>query len=383
MRILTIAGARPNFVKIAPLLKTMRQRADIIPILVHTGQHYDWKMSEQFFRDLEIPAPDFNLAVGSGSHAVQTAEVMKAVEPLLLTERPDLVLVVGDVNSTMAAALTAAKLCIPIAHVEAGLRSFDRTMPEEVNRIVTDAVSDLLFTTEPSARENLLHEGIPDHKIHFAGNVMIDALHMTRSLWERSDIFERLGLASGQMYAVATLHRPANVDSPVVLSSLMNALDTVAQVLPILLPVHPRVRPQLETRAGLTWLEDSQPKMPSSGILCLPPQGYLDFVALVSKARLVLTDSGGIQEETTILQVPCLTLRDSTERPITVTHGTNRVIGTDPGRIVTEASAVLAQDRRPSPPPPLWDGRAAVRIVDTLLSHDFRGVQAPFAVASR
>jgi len=335
MKIVLIAGARPNFVKIAPLMREMRCHLEIAPILVHTGQHYDRAMSEQFFAELEIPQPDFNLGVGSGSHAIQTAEVMRRLEPILETLKPAFVLVVGDVNSTLAAALTAVKLGIPVAHVEAGLRSFDRTMPEEVNRLLTDAIAELLFVTEESGRQNLLREGNPSDKIHFVGNVMIDALQMFRPRWERSPILDCLQLNGNRPYIVLTLHRPSNVDNPVNLTNILEALDEVARHLPIVFPVHPRVKPHLLRQGNLFFSKpDSGEPLPSKGITCLDPLGYLDFIALMSRARLVLTDSGGIQEETTILGVPCLTLRENTERPITVSHGTNRVIGTDPSRIV-------------------------------------------------
>ena len=375
MRILNVAGARPNFVKIAPLVREMRRHPAIVPLLVHTGQHYDEVMSGQLFRDLEIPAPDFNLEVGSASHAAQTAEVMRRLEPVLLSTRPDLVLVVGDVNSTLAATLTAVKLGIPVAHVEAGLRSFDRTMPEEINRVLTDAIADLLFVTEESGREHLLREGISADKIHFVGNVMIDALMTFRPHWQNSSVFDRLDLHENQPYAVLTLHRPSNVDDPTNLTKLLDALQDVARHIPIVFPVHPRVRARLgmqeEARVPT---RDADALSAGKGIAYLDPLGYLDFIALMSRARLVLTDSGGIQEETTILGVPCLTLRDNTERPATVTWGTNRVIGTDPRSIVEEALRVLNHPPRPNGPPPLWDGQAASRIVKVLVERGPRGL---------
>jgi UDP-N-acetylglucosamine 2-epimerase (non-hydrolysing) len=367
MKILSIAGARPNFVKVAPLVKEIGRHPDLTSVLVHTGQHYDHTMSQTFFDDLEIPMPDFNLGVGSGSHAVQTADVMRRVEPVLESVRPDVVLVVGDVNSTIAAALTAVKLGITVAHVEAGLRSFDRSMPEEINRVLTDAISDLLFVTEASAADNLRQEGVAAAKVHFVGNVMIDALEQTRSRWERSPVFAHLGIEAAQPYAVLTLHRPSNVDDPRTLSGLLHGLGDVARALPIVFPVHPRVRASLQECEGLSWAADHGGEaLPGKGIVCLDPLGYLDFVALVSRARLVLTDSGGIQEETTILGVPCLTLRENTERPVTVSHGTNRIVGTDPSRIVAEALLALEQPPAPRARPPLWDGRAAERIVSVL-----------------
>ncbi len=357
MKIVNVVGARPNFVKIAPLMREMERHAWIAPTLVHTGQHYEAIMSEQFFRDLEIRPPDVNLGVGSGSHAVQTAEVMRRLEPVLERVRPDLVLVVGDVNSTLAAALTAVKLGIPVAHVEAGLRSFDRTMPEEINRLLTDAIADLLFVTEESGCRNLLREGVPRDKIHLVGNVMIDALELFRPRWERSTIFEACGLAPGAPYAVVTLHRPSNVDDPAMLSRFLAAFSTVSAHLPVIFPLHPRVRARLG--------RDGRP-VAGADLRYLDPLGYLDFIALLSRARVVLTDSGGVQEETTALGVPCLTLRDTTERPVTVTHGTNRVIGSAPDRIADEVFRTLAAPPRPRGRPPLWDGQAAGRIVCVL-----------------
>jgi len=369
VRIVNIVGARPNFVKISPLVREMRRHPVITPILVHTGQHYDEAMSQQFFAQLDIPAADHNLEVGSGSHAIQTAEVMRRLEPLLISVRPDVVLVVGDVNSTLGAALTAVKLGIPVVHVEAGLRSFDRTMPEEINRVLTDAISDLLFITEVGARRNLVREGIAPRKIHFVGNVMADALLASRPRWRTSSIVDRLGL-TGTPFAVLTLHRPANVDDPRVFGDLLGALREIGRHIPIVFPVHPRVASRLTADAA----------MPGSGrgLICQPPLGYLDFMALMSRARLVLTDSGGIQEETTMLGVPCLTLRDTTERPVTVTHGTNRVIGTCAKTIVSEALHTLEYPPHPVAPPPLWDGGAARRIVQILLAERLaRRTRAP------
>ncbi len=370
VRIVTVVGARPNFVKLAPLIRAMRGDPELVPIVVHTGQHYDGPMSEQFFTDLELPRPDFNLGVGSGSHAVQTAEVMQRFESILDTARPDLVVVVGDVNSTLAAALTAVKCGIQVAHVEAGLRSFDRTMPEEINRHLTDAVSDFLFVTEESGRANLRREGIAPKKIHFVGNVMIDALETFRPRWEGSSVFDRLGLERNSPYGLLTLHRPSNVDDPRILMKILEALRMVARHLPIVFPLHPRVKQQLIRQGySVQTTPDSRRPLPGKGLGYLDPLGYLDFVALMSRARLVLTDSGGVQEETTALGVPCLTLRDSTERPVTLSHGTNRVIGSDPDRLVEVALQTLHHPPRPNGLPPLWDGKAAKRIVQVLADH--------------
>lgn len=368
MKILTVAGARPNFVKVAPLLRAMHQSGAVASMFVNTGQHYSWSMSEQFISELGIPSPDINLEVGSGSHAVQTAEVMKRLEPVLEEWRPDLVVVVGDVNSTLAAALTAVKMGIAVAHVEAGLRSCDRSMPEEINRIVTDAISDLLFVTEESGVENLLREGTPREKIHLVGNVMIDALELFRPQWETSTILDRLRIAPGEPYAVLTLHRPSNVDDPARLKPLLEALCELACHLPIVFPAHPRVKAQLD-RDGKQFCSNanSGARASENGMICLDPLGYLDFIALVSRARLVLTDSGGIQEETTALGIPCLTLRNTTERPVTVTHGTNRVIGVDPSLILAEAVRILKSEWPQPTCPPMWDGKAADRVMKVLL----------------
>lgn len=370
MKIIAVVGARPNFVKIAPLMRELRRHPWITSMLVHTGQHYDDAMSARFFRDLQIEPPDVNLAVGSGSHGSQTAEVMRTLEPVLLSSRPDLVLVVGDVNSTLAGALTAAKLGIAVAHVEAGLRSFDRRMPEEINRLLTDAISEFLFVTEESARQNLLREGIARDQIYFVGNVMIDALEMCRARWECSSIFDSLKLRGDRPYGVVTLHRPSNVDQPATLSLYLQAFRDLSAHLPLVFPLHPRVRSMLQVRG-----EADQTR--GATFMVVDPLGYLDFIALLSRARLVLTDSGGVQEETTALGVPCLTLRDTTERPVTVAYGTNRVIGSDPERVVGEALHTLKQSpgspRRPPMRPPMWDGHAALRILEVLCEHLGRG----------
>jgi UDP-N-acetylglucosamine 2-epimerase (non-hydrolysing) len=357
LHILHVAGARPNFMKIAPILAACAARPRLRSTLVHTGQHYDEAMSHLFFEQLRIPRPDINLEVGSGSHAQQTAAVLQRFEPVLLERRPDLVLVVGDVNSTLACSLAAVKLGIPVAHVEAGLRSFDRAMPEEINRILTDAIAELLFVTEESGVANLRREGIDPARIHLVGNVMIDTLLAHRDAAARSDAVERLGLQAGG-YAVLTLHRPANVDTPVVLRGILTPLAELARTMPIVFPVHPRTRSVLAGHATLL--------ASGHGIRPIDPLGYLDFVRLMSDARLVLTDSGGIQEETTILGVPCVTIRENTERPVTVTHGTNRLAGTTAEGVRRTIETILAADVAALPPPPLWDGHAATRIAETI-----------------
>jgi UDP-N-acetylglucosamine 2-epimerase (non-hydrolysing) len=370
MKIVSVVGARPNLMKIAPLAAEMRRFPDVESVLVHTGQHYDDNMSEVFFQELGIPQPDYNLGIGSRTHTWQTAQVMLALEPLLIDLRPDAVVVVGDVNSTAAAALVAAKLDIPLAHVEAGLRSFDHTMPEEINRIVTDALADYLFTTERSANENLGREGIPDHKIFFVGNVMIDTLLRHRLRAEALGMPAQHGV-SANGYALLTLHRPSNVDLPEVLNGILDALNSLQTRLPVLFPAHPRT---LQRLAGAGLLERARAM---SNLRMLEPLGYLEFLGLMAQARLVLTDSGGIQEETTILGIPCLTLRENTERPVTISEGTNELVGTSPDRILAAAWRRLDQPRgihenpsglmsRDGHRPELWDGRAAERIVCVL-----------------
>lgn len=354
IRVMAVAGARPNFMKIAPLLRELRSREGFETTLVHTGQHYDAAMSDSFFRDLGIPDPDVNLGVGSGSHAAQTAEVLSKIEPLLVEQRPDALMVVGDVNSTLAATLAAVKLGIPVAHVEAGLRSFDRGMPEEINRLMTDAVSHWLFTTEPAAAENLAREGVSPDRIHFVGNVMIDTLlaNLERA---RSLDSPDLVIPQGD-YAVLTLHRPSNVDDPGRLRLLFEVLEEIHAEIPVVFPVHPRTAAAIAEQLG--------GKAPALTIT--PPLGYLDFLRLMADSKLVLTDSGGIQEETTALRVTCLTLRDTTERPVTVDQGTNTIVGSDPATIRAAVRKVLSGQAKRGRIPELWDGAAAARIVDVL-----------------
>ncbi len=356
MKIINIVGTRPNFMKVAALMRAYRAWPSIQPVLVHTGQHYDERMSDLFFRQLGIPEPDINLGVGSGSHACQTAEVMRAFEPVLLTEEPQAVLVVGDVNSTIACGLVAAKLGVKVVHVEAGLRSFDRSMPEEINRVLTDAISDLLFCTEPSGVENLRHEGIAQDKIFLVGNVMIDTLLAHRERAQASPILEQTGV-SPRGYAVLTLHRPSNVDDPAVLSGFADAIDVIQKDLPVVFPMHPRTRKNLQdTPLG-------QRLAGMKNLRLLDPVGYLDFLKLMCWAKVVLTDSGGIQEETTILRVPCLTLRENTERPITTQKGSNQLVGCKPQNIVAAYQRVMSDGDGHGDIPELWDGHAAERIV--------------------
>jgi UDP-N-acetylglucosamine 2-epimerase (non-hydrolysing) len=355
LKLLLVAGARPNFMKIAPLLWEIQKRDDVDAFLVHTGQHYDEKMSQRFFAELQIPRPDENLEVGSGSHAVQTAEVMKRFEPVLLRQKPDLVAVVGDVNSTLACALTAVKLGIQVAHVEAGLRSFDRSMPEEINRILTDAISEWLFVTEPSGVANLRAENVPAERIHFVGNVMIDTLIACAPRIAASPILDTLNVQSGR-YAVLTMHRPANVDQPDVIAGLKRAISRLQREIPFVFPVHPRTRKII----------DDYQREPLPNLIFTEPLGYLDFMKLIGEARFVLTDSGGVQEETTQLGIPCLTMRENTERPVTVTQGTNRLVGLNPDKIIAEGLHALEAARSRHLIPELWDGRASQRILDVL-----------------
>jgi UDP-N-acetylglucosamine 2-epimerase (non-hydrolysing) len=350
VNVLHVVGARPNFMKVAPVLNALRAHRQVTQILVHTGQHYDANMSDVFFEQLAIPAPDVNLAVGSGSHARQTAEIMMRFEPVVLESKPDIVLVYGDVNSTVAAALVCSKLGVRVGHVEAGLRSFDRTMPEEINRIVTDRLADLLFTPSDDGDMNLKNEGVATEKIFRVGNVMIDSLVKLLPLAQQQS---RNGLPD--RYALVTLHRPANVDDPATLKRILQFLTEVTRDLPIVFPAHPRTRQRISDFA-----------LDSDRLRVLDPLPYLDFLALQSRAEVVITDSGGIQEETTYLGVPCLTLRENTERPITVSLGTNVLVGRDPEKLRTELAAVLAGKKKKGTIPPLWDGHAGERVAQVI-----------------
>jgi UDP-N-acetylglucosamine 2-epimerase (non-hydrolysing) len=408
MKIISIVGARPNFMKIAPIIRAITKHNELnklnklnklplTPILVHTGQHYDYEMSQIFFKDLELPQPDIYLGVGSGTHAEQTGKVMIELEKVLLKEKPDLVVVVGDVNSTLAGALAAVKLCIPVAHVEAGLRSYDRTMPEEVNRLLTDAVSDYLFTPSPDADDNLRKEGIPEDKIFLVGDVMVDSLLHNKHQAEKSDILQRLGLLASERpsvapsldergepsqlnelkernkpkkrrerptvtpYVLLTLHRPSNVDEKESLLKIIKALSEISRRIRIVFPAHPRTQKRLKEFDIL----DNLP-VTSHKLLITEPVGYLDFLNLEMNAKFVMTDSGGIQEETTVLGIPCLTLRNTTERPITLTRGTNTLVWNHTEKIIEEAFEILDGKGKTGNCPELWDGRAAERIVQIL-----------------
>ena len=374
--VLCVVGARPNYMKMAPIVQRMRSAAGgLRPFLVHTGQHYDEAMSNRLFADLQLPAADINLNVGSATHAVQTGEIMRRFEPVLDQHKPACVLVVGDVNSTLACALVATKKGIPVAHVEAGLRSFDRSMPEEINRILTDQISDILYTTETSAHHNLKQEGIPEARIRFVGNVMIDSLLAHRTHAVAPDVMLREAKISPDLircpngYAVVTLHRPSNVDHPQTLETLLRTILEISEKLPVVWPLHPRTRRNAEA-FGIAHL------LSSPRLIILPPAGYLEMLGLMGSATVVLTDSGGIQEETTALAVPCLTLRENTERPITVEQGTNTVTGIKREVILAEVERVLITGGKRGRTPELWDGRAAERIV-AHLAEMLLGQQTP------
>jgi UDP-N-acetylglucosamine 2-epimerase (non-hydrolysing) len=365
MKIVNVVGARPNFMKMAPLIEALNRHPDCFShVLVHTGQHYDERMSNAFFRDLGMPQPDIDLEIGSDTHAKQTARIMAAFEDVCLSQQPDLVIVVGDVNSSMACAIVAKKLGIEVAHIEAGLRSRDMAMPEEINRLCIDVLADLLFTTDRGAGDNLRREGVADERIHFVGNVMVDTLVKHRAKASQLSVLNDLGLIE-KGYATLTLHRPSNVDDKATLTGILEALAEISQETPIVFPIHPRTRKMAES-FGLSSLFTSG--APARGIWITEPLGYIEFLSLNMNARMVLTDSGGLQEETTVLGVPCVTLRDNTERPITCIEGTNRLVGSDPGRIVAASRQILRGDVISGRVPELWDGRAAERIAEVLRS---------------
>jgi UDP-N-acetylglucosamine 2-epimerase (non-hydrolysing) len=384
MKLISVVGARPNFMKIAPIVDAIfrynslaANNKRIEHILVHTGQHYDSKMSKLFFDDLKIPKPDINLEVGSASHAEQTAEIMKRFEKVCIHEKPTHILVVGDVNSTIACALVAVKLGIKVIHVEAGLRSFDRTMPEEINRVLTDAISDILFITEESAKINLIREGVPESKINFVGNVMIDTLLAHKERAKESKVLHELklmeqdhlkGSSCPVSYGVLTLHRPSNVDDRVLLKGILDAVKELSSIMPVIFPVHPRTSARVHEFGLMDYFIEGNENL-KKGIKLIEPLGYLDFLLLTANAKIILTDSGGIQEEATVLNVPCVTLRENTERPVTVEKGTNIIAGTNKERIILVAKSHLNEagnKKKRNQNPPLWDGKAADRIVAIL-----------------
>ena len=359
IKVLCVVGARPNFIKVAPLMEELKKYRQIKPILVHTGQHYDFEMSESFFKDLSIPKPNYNLEVGSGLHGAQTGKIIIEFEKVCLKEKPQLVIVVGDVNSTLAGALVAAKLHIPVAHIEAGLRSRDMTMPEEINRILTDHISDFLFVTEPAGVKNLLKENISKEKIYLVGDIMIDCLTNLKAKIQNSTILKKLKLKR-KGYAVLTLHRPANVDDKKVFSKLISAFEEIQKKIKIVYPIHPRTKKQIE-KFGFRWRFQRM-----KNFILIPPIGYIEMIKLVRESKFLMTDSGGLQEESTFLRVPCLTLRKNTERPITVEVGTNIVVGTNKNKILKEVNKILSGCGKRGKAPKYWDGKTAKRIVKIL-----------------
>jgi UDP-N-acetylglucosamine 2-epimerase (non-hydrolysing) len=366
-KVAIVVGARPNFIKIAPLMSELKKHEDLFKtLLIHTGQHYDFAMSEIFFRNLKIPEPDIFLNVGSASHAVQTSRIMTAFEKVILREKPDLIVVVGDVNSTLACSIVAAKLNIKIAHVEAGLRSFDRTMPEEINRIITDSLSDYLFVSEKSGVRNLKREGVPPKKVYFVGNIMIDTLMSNKKQISKSGILNRLSLKTGDRnlkagsYSILTLHRPSNVDSEESLSEVYDILEAISEKIKIIYPIHPRTRKMIKAHKFLKKFEKL------GNLIMIEPLGYIDFIKLIKDSRFVLTDSGGIQEETTVLGIPCLTMRENTERPVTITNGTNYIFGRNKAKILNCVKNILKNKTKQFKIPELWDGKVANRIVKIL-----------------
>ena len=370
-KIVAVAGARPNLMKLAPILRALGRHpaveaSRLAALWVHTGQHYDRELFGDICADLRLPPPEHQLGVGGGSHAATTGEIMRRLEPVLVAERPDVVVVVGDVNSTVAAAFTAAKLGLPVAHVEAGLRCFDRSLPEEINRVVTDALADLLFTSEAAADANLRREGKPAESIHFVGNVMVDSLLWALPLADASTVLDRLGLERGQEFAILTVHRQGNVESAAPLTTILSAAAELSDELPVIFPAHPRTRARIG-EWGLGAHVRSRADAGRRGLLLTEPLGYLDFIHLLARARVVLTDSGGVQDETTALGVPCVTLRDNTERPVTIDAGTNVLAGREREGILAHARAALRRGRSAErTPPPLWDGHTAERIIRVL-----------------
>jgi len=363
-KVFLVAGGRPNFMKIAPIYEEMKKYPSYFkPVIVHTGQHYDQNMSDIFFKNLGLNKPDIFLGVGSGNHGQQTGKIMIEFEKKLLTEKPDLVVVVGDVNSTLACSVAAVKQQIKVAHVESGLRSFDRTMPEEINRIVTDAVSDILFTASKNDETNLFNEGIPKNKIFFVGNVMIDSLHKIKNVADKSRILKKLGIKE-KNYVVLTIHRPSNVDDKEKLENILNALEIIQKDISIVFPVHPRTMKMIKKFRMLSFLKSM------SNLLITKPLGYLDFARLMASSKLIMTDSGGIQEETTILNIPCLTLRENTERPITVSRGTNAIVGNSTKKILLESARILKNNYqvKSNRVPKFWDGNASSRIIKVLIN---------------
>ena len=388
MKLINVVGARPNFMKIAPIIRAIkkhnskihssleRHHSKLDAILVHTGQHYDYEMSKVFFEDLELPEPNIYLGVGSGTHAEQTGNVMTSFEKVVLKEKPNLVVVVGDVNSTLACALSSVKLHIPVAHVEAGLRSSDRTMPEEINRLLTDAISDYLFTPSPNADENLKREGVSEDKIFQVGNVMVDSLLFNLDKAKKSNILKKWGLQKGLStdYALLILHRPSNVDDSESLHGILEALRRISKEIPIIFPIHPRTRKQVELFGFQHYFVDltnNESRITNNGICLVDPLGYLDFLKLMLHSKFVMTDSGGIQEETTVLDIPCLTLRDATEWPITTTQGTNILVHNNTKRIIEEAFKIFDGKSKKGNCPEMWDGKAAERIVEIIASVSF------------
>jgi len=369
---LTVVGSRATLVRIAPLIAEMEREPAMRPVLVHTGPYYREAMSDQFFGELHVRQPDFDLGVDAGSRATQIAEIIKRVEPVVEKVHPDLVLVFGDLDASLAAALTAAKQGIPVAHMEAGLRSFDRAMPDELNRTLIDAISTELFVTHQSGMENLRREGRSEEHVHFVGNVMIDAVLAFRPIWEERArlIRPRLGLEAGQPYAVLTLHQPLHVDGPLKLAELLDGIQILCTQLPVIFPVPPRLWPRLAGHDLILAAESSPRSARNKCLVCIDPLDYLDFIALLVASQVVLTDSGGVQDETTMLGVPCLTLREATERPDTVAHGSNRVIGVDPRRIAPEVLRTVKDSPRPTASQPPWDGNAARRIVEILVGRE-------------